>query len=147
MFKTLYIKYLKRLLLFTTAVLAVFILFHYCWDYLLSPFCLQLIVLFLLIMAGTHAVVLHTDARRLEYAPDPDTDAETRKKDIMEIEKQFIRRYMVATTVKWLLFVLLLIVYAVTKRADMLRFGLNFVVLYVAYSVFEILILKKPLLK
>ena len=147
MFKTLYIKYLKRLLLFTTAVLAVFILFHYCWDFLLSPFCLHLIVLFLLIMAGTHALVLHTDARRLEYTRDAEKDADAMKKDLMDMEKQFIRRYLVATTVKWFLFLGLLVVYAVVRPSDMLRFGMNFMALYVAYSVFEVLVLKKPLLK
>ena len=147
MFKQLYFKYLKRLLVFTIIVMAAYISCHYFCSFVLSPFCIYLIVLFLIIMAVSHAVVLQTDAMRLEYAPDPEKDEEARKADLIAIEKKFVTRYLLTTIVKLLLFLLLLVVYAVVNRSDMLRFGLNFLVLYVAYSVFEIIVLKKPLLK
>lgn len=147
MFKQLYLKYLKRLLIFTILLMAVFILCHYSWPFVLSPFCIYLILLFLAIMAGTHAIVLKTDAMRLEYRPDPDKDEEACRKDLMDIEKKFVTRYMLATTIKLILFLILLVAYAFVNRNDILRFGLNFLVLYVAYSIFEILILKKPLTK
>lgn len=147
MFKQLYLKYLKRLMVFTIIVMAAYIGCHYFCSFLLSPFCIYLIVFFLIIMAVSHAVVLRTDAMRLEFAPDPETDEETRKAELVSIEKKFVTRYMLTTTVKLLLFLVLLVVYAVLNRSDMLRFGLNFLVLYVAYSVFEIIVLKKPLLK
>lgn len=147
MFKQLYLKYLKRLLVFTIIVMAAYICCHYFCSFVLSPFCIYLILLFLVIMAVSHAVVLRTDAMRLEYSPDPEKDDEARKADLVAIEKKFVTRYMLTTTVKLLLFLALLLVYAFLNRSDMLRFGLNFLVLYIAYSVFEIIVLKKPLLK
>ena len=147
MFKQLYLKYLKRLLIFTIIVMAAYICCHYFCSFVLSPFCIYLILLFLVIMAVSHAVVLQADAMRLEYAPDSGKDEEACKADLVAIEKKFVTRYLLTTTVKLLLFLVLLLVYAFLNRGDMLRFGLNFLVLYVAYSVFEIIVLKKPLLK
>ena len=91
--------------------------------------------------------VLRADAERLEYQADPEKNAEEQRKELTAIEKKFITRYMLATTVKLLFFLVLLLVYAFTNRQDLLRFGLNFVVLYLSYSIFEVLMLKKPLLK
>ena len=104
-------------------------------------------MIFLVIMAATHAIVLRADAERLEYQADPEKNAEEQRKELTAIEKKIITRYMLATTVKLLFFLVLLLVYAFTNRQDLLRFGLNFVVLYLSYSIFEVLMLKKPLLK
>ena len=147
MFKKLYIKYLKRLVFFTVFILALYIALQYLRPDLLSPFCIYLIMIFLVIMAATHAIVLRADAERLEYQADPEKNAEEQRKELTAIEKKFITRYMLATTVKLLFFLVLLLVYAFTNRQDLLRFGLNFVVLYLSYSIFEVLMLKKPLLK
>lgn len=147
MFKVLYANYLKRLFLLTIFLLALFVLCHYCWPFLLSPFCIYLIIFFLVVMAGSHAIVLQADAERLAYVSEEGADAEAQRKAVMDTEKKFIRRYLVATTVKLLLFLVLLVAYAFTNRGDMLRFGLNFIVLYLIYSVFEVFILKKPVLK
>ncbi|MBQ6666624.1 MAG: hypothetical protein IJM65_00755 [Bacteroidales bacterium] len=146
-FRDLYSKYLKRLFLLTIFILALFVLCSHCWPFLLSPFCIYLIIFFLVVMAGTHAIVLQADAERLSYVSEEGADAETQRKAIMDTEKKFIRRYLIATTVKLMLFLVLLVAYAFTNRDDMLRFGLNFIVLYLIYSIFEVLILKKPLLK
>ena len=146
-FRELYSKYLKRLFLLTISILAVFVLCSHCWPFLLSPFCIYLIIFFLVVMAGTHAIVLQTDAERLSYVSEEGADAETHRKAVMDTEKKFIRRYLIATTVKLMLFLVLLVVYAFTNRDDILRFGLNFIVLYLIYSIFEVVILKKPLLK
>ncbi len=146
-FRDLYSKYLKRLFLLTIFILALFVLCSHCWPFLLSPFCIYLIIFFLVVMAGTHAIVLQADAERLSYVSEEGADAETQRKAIMDTEKKFIRRYLIATTVKLMLFLVLLVAYAFTNRDDILRFGLNFIVLYLIYSIFEVLILKKPLLK
>ncbi len=146
-FRELYSKYLKRLFLLTIFILAVFVLCSHCWPFLLSPFCIYLIIFFLVVMAGTHAIVLQADAERLSYVSEEGADAETHRKAVMDTEKKFIRRYLIATTVKLMLFLVLLVVYAFTNRDDILRFGLNFIVLYLIYSIFEVVILKKPLLK
>lgn len=147
MFKELYLKYLKRLSMLTIFLLALFVLCHYCWPFLLSPFCVYLIVLFLVVMAGTHAIVLQADAERLAYKPEEEADAETQRNAVMDTEKKFIRRYLIATTIKLMVFLVLLVTYAFANRADMLRFGLNFIVIYLIYSIFEVVILKRPLLK
>ena len=146
-FRDLYSKYLNRLFLLTIFILALFVLCSHCWPFLLSPFCIYLIIFFLVVMAATHAIVLQADAERLSYVSEEGADAETQRKAIMDTEKKFIRRYLIATTVKLMLFLVLLVAYAFTNRDDILRFGLNFIVLYLIYSIFEVLILKKPLLK
>lgn len=147
MFKELYLKYLKRLFLLTIFMLAAFVFCHYCFPYVLSPFCIYLIIIFLVLMAGTHAIVLQADAERLAYEPEPGTDAEAQRKALTEMEKKFVRRYLLATTIKIFVILVMLVAYAFTNRADMLRFGLNFIFIYLVYSLFEIFILKKPLLK
>ena len=64
-FRDLYSKYLKRLFLLTIFILALFVLCSHCWPFLLSPFCIYLIIFFLVVMAATHAIVLQADAERL----------------------------------------------------------------------------------
>ena len=145
MFKKLYFKYLQRLLLFTICILAVYMLCAKFAPFLLSTNCIYLIILFLIVIAGTHAIVIQTDVKRLEH--DPSLNEEERKKEIFDLEKKFIAHYMLATTIKLLTFLVLLVAYAFAYRADMLRFGLNFIVLYISYSLFEIFILKKPVTK
>jgi hypothetical protein len=98
-------------------------------------------------MAGTHAIVLQADAERLACLPEEGTDAEEQRKVLVDTEKKFIRRYLIATIIKLMVFLVVLVGYAFANRADMLRFGLNFIVIYLIYSIFEVVILKKPLLK
>lgn len=147
MFKKLYFKYLQRLLGFTICILAIYMLCAKFADFLLSTNCIYLIMFFLIVIAGTHAIVIQTDAKRLEYEPDSTLNADEQKQELVKIEKKFITHYMIATTIKLFVFLLLLVIYAFTNKADILRFGLNFIVLYTAYSLFEILILKKPVTK
>lgn len=147
MFKKLYFKYLQRLLLFTIIILAIYMLFAKFAPQLLSPNCIYLIVFFLLVIAGIHAIVIQTDAKRLDYQPDPSLSEEEQKNALFQIEKKFITHYTIATAIKLFVFLLLLIVYAFINKTDMLLFGIDFLFLYIAYSVFEIFILKKPVTK
>lgn len=147
MFKKLYIKYLKRVLIFTMVILAVYILCVKVIPDFISPMCIYLLILFLLIVCASHAILLKTDVQRLEYVPDENKDMEERKKDIVTIEKKFITRYMLITTVKIFILLAILIIYALVNRKDVLRFGLNFVVLYIAYGIFEIIAIKRPVQK
>ena len=147
MFKKLYVKYLQRLLAFTTGILLIYMLCAKFAPNVLSVNCIYLIVFFLIIIAATHAIVIQTDAKRLEYEPDPSLPTEERKQELVKMEKKFITHYMIATTIKLFAFLILLITYAFTNKSDMLLFGLNFIVLYIAYSLFEIFILKKPVTK
>lgn len=147
MFRKLYLKYLQRLLLFTIIILALYMICAKFFPQILSTNCIYLIVFFLIVIAATHAIVIQTDAKRLTYEPDPTLSDEEQKKKLVDIEKKFISHYMIATTIKLFSFLLLLIVYAFTNKSDMLLFGLNFIILYIAYSLFEIFILKKPVTK
>ena len=147
MFKKMYFKYLQRLFLFTIIILAIYMLFAKFAPQLLSPNCIYLIVFFLLVIAGTHAIVIQTDAKRLDYQPDPSLSEEEQKNALFQIEKKFITHYTSATAIKLFVFLLLLIVYAFINKTDMLLFGIDFLFLYIAYSVFEIFILKKPVTK
>jgi hypothetical protein len=99
------------------------------------------------ITAISHYSIVRTDVERMEYKPNKDLTKEEQMKEIMTIERKFISRYMLVTTVKLLSCLTLLALYAYFYRADAICFSLNFIVLYLLYSFFEIVYLKKPVTK
>jgi hypothetical protein len=81
---------------------------------------------------------------RMEHKPNPDLNKEEQMKEITNIERRFISKYMLTTTIKLLSFLILLLLYAYLNREDAIRFLLNFMAIYLLYSVFEIIYIKKP---
>jgi len=53
--------------------------------------------------------------------------------------QQFVTRFMLITTIKLLSFLALLLVYALMFKEDAIQFLLSFFVLYLVYSVFEVM--------
>jgi len=147
MLKQLYFNYIKKLLIFTVFLLVIEVVFLYVFPQLISSNFVYLLLLFLLFTAGSHYIVVRTDVKRIEFKPDPSKTKEEQMKDLMAIERKFISNYMLITVAKLLLFLTIILIYSLINKPDMLRFSLNFLVLYLLYSVFEIIVIKKPILK
>ena len=145
MLKKIFYKYLRSLLIFSILIVAVYTALQYFATNLVSSNTPYLIVVFLVVMAISHYIIIKTDVERWEYKPNPDLDKETQTKELLQIERRFITQYMLVTTVKLLSFLAMLGLYAYFNGGDMVRFSLNFLVLYVLYSLFELVYIRKPL--
>ena len=144
MVKKMYYRYLQYLLIFSIVIVAAYIVLKYMAPAIVSVNMPILIVVFLLVTAVSHYVVARSDAERMNSKLDTSKSQEERTKEIVAIERRFINRYMLITTVKLLSFLIALVVYAYLNRADAVCFSLNFIALYLLYSFFEIIYLKKP---
>ncbi len=147
MFKHLYLKYLKKILIVTIFILAIETVSKHYLPQIFSSHFAFLILLFLLVTAVSHSVILKTDVKRMEYSPDLSKSKEEQMKDLMAIERKFITNYLLVTTVKLLLFLTILLIYVLAIKQGVFLFSLNFLALYLLYSVFEIFILKQPIQK
>lgn len=147
MFKILYTKYLKKLLIFSIIITVIYIVLHLAAPGIVSKNLPFLIIVFLIINAIVHYIVVKTDVQRMEYKPDENLPKEEQMKQLTNIERKFITHYMLLTTIKLLGFLVLLVLYAMFNRPDFLLFAANFLVLYVLYSVFEIIYIKKPVVR
>lgn len=147
MFKILYTKYLKKLLIFSIIIAVIYIVLHLAAPGIVSKNLPFLIIVFLIINAIVHYIVVKTDVQRMEFKPDENLPKEEQMKQLTNIERKFITHYMLLTTVKLLGFLVLLVLYAMFNSPDFLLFAANFLVLYVLYSVFEIIYIKKPVVR
>lgn len=147
MFKILYTKYLKKLLIFSIIIAVIYIILRLAAPGIVSKNLPFLIIVFLIINAIVHYIVVKTDVQRMEFKPDENLPKEEQMKQLTNIERKFITHYMLLTTVKLLGFLVLLVLYAMFNRSDFLLFAANFLVLYVLYSVFEIIYIKKPVVR
>ena len=145
MLKKIYYKYLQTLLIFSIIITAVYIGLRQFVPDIVSQNLPFLIVIFVLLTAITHYIVTKTDVERLEHKPNPDLSKDEQMKEITAIERKFITRYMGVTTVKLLSFLILLALYAWFNSPDAVRFLLNFMAIYLLYSIFEIVYIKKPI--
>jgi len=143
MLKKIFYKYFRSLLVFSVLIVAAYIALWHFANELVSSNTPYLIMVFLIVTATTHYVITKTDVERLEYTPKPDIDKEAQKRELMNIERRFITRYMLVTTVKLLSFIALLGLYAYFNTSDVIRFSLNFLVIYLLYSLFEIIYVRK----
>jgi hypothetical protein len=80
----------------------------------------------------------------MEHKPNPELTKDEQMKEITTIERRFITRYLLTTAIKLLSFLVLLLLYAYINREDAILFLLNFMAIYLMYSVFELVYIKKP---
>ncbi len=144
MFKKIYGKYLKNVLIFSIIIIIIYVILRFIAPAIVSTNLPFLITAFLLINSIVHYFIVKTDVERLEFKPNEHATPEEQKLAFSKIESRFITRYFLITTIKILGFLLMLGLYAYFNRSDFLLFAINFLVLYVLYSLFEILYLKKP---
>jgi len=145
MLKRIYLTYLRSLLIFSVVIAAIYIALYYCANELVSHNTPYLILAFLAVTAGTHFAIIKMDVERLEYKPDSQLSKELQTKEMVSIERRFITRYMLTTTVKLFTFLLLLGLYAYFNREDIVLFSINFLAIYVLYAIFEMISIKKPI--
>ena len=144
MFKKLYGQYLKLLLIFSIIIVVIYICFRLWLPFLVSVNLPFLILAFVVLTAVMHYFVAQADAQRIKFKPDINISKEERMKMLTDIERKFITRYLLITTIKLLGFLIMLVLYAYFNRKDFLLFGANFLVIYIMYSIFEIIYLKQP---
>ena len=144
MLKKVFYRYLRSLLIFSALVVVVCVVLQYFASELVSSNTPYLIIVFLTVTAITHYIITKTDVERLEHKSNPDLDKEVQRREIVNIERRFITRYMLITTVKLLSFIALLGLYAYFNINDFIRFSLNFLAIYLLYSLFEIVYVRKP---
>jgi len=145
MLKRIFYRYLRSLLIFSILIVAVYVALQHFAANLVSSNTPYLIIVFLILTAISHYTVIQTDVERMEYKPNLDLDKEARTQELLKIERRFIARYLLITTVKLLSFIALLGLYAYFNPNDIIRFSLNFLTLYLSYSLFEIIYIRKPL--
>jgi hypothetical protein len=143
MLKKVFYRYLRSLLIFSVLVVAVCVVLQYFASGLVSPNAPYLIIVFLAVTAITHYIITKTDIERLEYKPNPNLNKEAQRRELLNIERRFITQYMLVTTVKLLSFIALLGLYAYFNTSDVIRFSLNFLVIYLLYSLFEMVYVRK----
>jgi hypothetical protein len=144
MLKKLYYRYLQSLLIFSIIIAVVYIVLRFAIPWIVSANLPYLIVIFVLVSAVTHYVITRSDVERIEHKPNPELNKDEQMKEITAIERRFITRYMLTTAIKLLSFLVLLLLYAYINREDAILFLLNFMAIYLMYSVFELAYLKKP---
>jgi sterol desaturase/sphingolipid hydroxylase (fatty acid hydroxylase superfamily) len=145
MFKKLYYRYLQALLIFSIIITAIYIGLRYFAPDLVSNNLPLLIIIFVFVTAITHYVVTRTDVERIERKPNPELSKEEQMKEIATIERKFITRYLFITVVKILSFLIFLALYAWFNKTDAIRFLLNFMAIYLIYSLFELIYIRKPI--
>jgi hypothetical protein len=147
MLKKLYLKYLKKLLIFSIIILFIEIVAKRYFPDIFSSFTAYLVLFFVAVTAFSHFIVLKTDVKRMEFTPDLSKTKEEQMKDLLVIERKFISNYLLTTMVKLLLFLAILLIYILVYKHEIWVFSLNFLALYLLFSVFEIIILKRPIHK
>jgi hypothetical protein len=145
MLKKIFYRYLGSLLIFSILIVAVYVALRYFAAELVSPNTPYLIVVFLFITAMSHYIAVKANVERLTHKPNPDLDKEAQTREMLRIERRFINQHLLVTTVKLLSFLTLLALYAYFNRKDIVPFALNFLSLYVLYTLFEIVYVRKPL--
>jgi len=116
-------KYAFRQIIFSVIIAAVSVVFQIAVPKYASP-ALPFIVLFFFILSMlTMYIVLR-----------PFTNNNNRK---------IISRYLVSRIIKFTSCILFVIIYILANKTDSIKFGIAFLVIYFAYSVFEIFVLKK----
>ena len=150
MFKKIYYKYLQELLIFSILITAIYVVLRYLINMNHIPNIVSsnfpfLIIIFVFVTAITHYVFIRTDVERMAYKPDSELPKEEQMKEKAAIERKFITRFLLITTVKLLSFLILLALYTWFNKTDAIRFLSNFMVIYLIYSIFEIVYIRKPI--
>ncbi|MDR1792773.1 MAG: hypothetical protein LBR36_04955 [Bacteroidales bacterium] len=144
MLQKLYFRYLRNLLIFSILVILLYIGLRFCIGEYLSDNLPFLLIGFIVFTALTHLIIAQADALRLTFRPDDSLSKEDRMKAFASIERKFISRYMLVTGIKLLTFLLVLVLYAFFNKEDIFGFAIGFFVIYLLYSVFEIIQIRRP---
>lgn len=116
-------KYAYRLIIFSVIMTAVSIVFQLAVPKYASPALPFIVLFFFLLSMFTLYIVLR----------------ETSSTD----NKKMISRYLLSRIIKFVSCLLFLVIYVLINKEDRWPFGLAFMVIYFAYSIFEVVALNK----
>lgn len=116
-------KYAYRLIVFSVIMAAVSVVFQIAVPKYASPALPFIVLFFFLLSMFTLYIVLR----------------ETSSTD----NKKMISRYLLSRIIKFISCILFLTIYVLLNKEDRWPFGLAFMVIYFAFSVFEVFALKK----
>lgn len=116
-------KYAYRLIVFSVIMAAVSVVFQIAVPKYASPALPFIVLFFFLLSMFTLYIVLRETAS---------TD-----------NKKMISRYLLSRIIKFISCILFLTIYVLLNKEDRWPFGLAFMVIYFAFSVFEVFALKK----
>ncbi len=116
--KSLYISFLKKTLIFSAIIAVVaFVTAFFLPDNLVTPAMPFLLLFFVSISLITHYMVIKSFAKRMS---------------------QFANFFMISIFVKLLLYIAIIVVYAILNPKDLLPFVITFFVFYLFYTLFEL---------
>ncbi|MCL1850440.1 MAG: hypothetical protein FWF70_03400 [Bacteroidetes bacterium] len=116
-------KFSYRLILFSVIIAALGALFQWCFPKYASPAIPFVVIFFFFITLFTLYIVL--------------------RKPNQVSGRKFVAGYMLSRIVKIFSILAFLILYMLFNKEDRIRFAVAFLVIYFAYSIFEIVALKK----
>jgi L-asparagine transporter-like permease len=116
-------KYAFQLIIFSVVITALGVIFQWAVPKYASPAIPFIVIFFLVITLFTLFVVL--------------------RKPEQISGKKFIAGYMLSRLVKFLTILIFLVLYLIFCKEDRMKFAVAFLVIYFAYSIFEIVALKK----
>lgn len=115
-------KYIFRLLVFSICMISLSYLMQLLFPNYASPALPYIVLFFFFVMLFSHYIIL---------------------RGLYKEGKRFENNYMLATLMKFLAYLIFLLVYILMHRADALLFGIAFIVIYFAFTAFEIIAVKR----
>lgn len=122
MLKYAFKKYLFRLLIFSICIAGFSFALQRFLPAYASPALPFLILFFFIIILFTHYLLL---------------------RGLYKKDKKFVSNYILATTIKFLSYIIFVLVYLVLFKEDRILFTISFLILYLLFSIFEIFTTKR----
>ncbi|MCQ2286366.1 MAG: hypothetical protein MJZ76_05785 [Bacteroidales bacterium] len=114
-------KYLFRLLVFSIVLTSGTFCLQFIAPQYVSPALPYIVLFFFVVMMVSHYIIL---------------------RGLYLENKKFEANYMLATGLKFISYLLFLLIYILLNRSDAVLFGISFIILYFLYSIFEIITIK-----
>ena len=116
-------KFSFRILVFSAIIAGLTVLFQWLFPNYASPALPFIVLFFYIITLFTIFIVLRDDKGKAE--------------------KLFVSNYMLSRIIKIFSCLLFLVLYVVINKADAIRFGIAFLVIYFLFSIYEVVVLRR----
>ncbi len=117
--KSVYLNFLKRIIIFSVAFALICFIVGYFLPYeSITPALPYLFLFFLSVTLVVHYVLLKASEKRFS---------------------KFTTYFMLATFLKLMLYIAVLLIYVLLNRSDAIPFIITFFILYIFYTVFEVI--------
>lgn len=122
MLKTAFKNYMFRLLVFSIIMTSLTFGMQWLFPDYASPALPYIVLFFFLLMTFTHYLIL---------------------RGIYKDNRKFVSNYVLATTIKFLSYLIFVLIYLIVNQEDRLLFAGSFIVIYFLYAIFEIVAIKR----